>query len=239
MTTIALNASSAALAASRPFRRGTRTRRMGNAGVAALEFALIAPLLLLIGLGAIDLSRAWLAWRRVVQTAQATAEIETAVAVQIDGSNQTTTSQLSTVSTAIFAIYPSVQSAPTSQYGVAISEVVFTKSPANCTTACTYTANVAWSAPLQGSASARPCGTLSSKSDTSAPSSSTLPADAFGPTSLLVVDVFYNYQPILLNYLTGPVAMHYTAYLPPRSGTIGQWIRYVNSGVGTNCAGWS
>jgi Flp pilus assembly protein TadG len=209
-------------------------------GVVALEFAIIAPALMAMGFGFFDIANGWIAWRHSTEVAQTIAEISTAYAVNPNGSNTLTQQQATVASTAIFAILPATQTMGSNLFGVVVSGVVFTPTANGCTTNCTYAANVAWSTVLQGSGTKRPCGKLTGVADSATPSPTTIPSDLFSATSLIVVDVTYTYQPVFAEYVTGNFTIARSAYLPPRAGTVAQWIRYSDpTGAATFCAGFS
>lgn len=130
-------------------------------GVAALEFALTAPLLLLL-MGMYDLANGWIAMQRLTAATRSVGQIATLLAVNADGSNSLSHDQAWRASTAIYAAMPELLAAG-SVYGVAMSEVLFTSPPACAGTSCV--ANVAWSTLLLGVAPTRACGTLTATDD--------------------------------------------------------------------------
>ncbi len=200
-------------------------------GVAALEFALLAPLLMAVSAGLYDLTTAFIAWKRVSLTAQAIAEIATIMAATTAGTNQLTLSQVTTAASAIYAYLPATQSASPPAFGVVISSVVMQPTVSGCTTACTYTANVAWSGTFQGSGTTRQCGTLSFVADTAGSSPATLPTDTQGVGPLLVVDVNYTFYPFFYKFFTGPIPMKQSAYFSPRIGLASSWVQYYPGGA--------
>ena len=238
MTTAALTIRQAPAARGllRALKRTHRSRR----GVVALEFALVVPVLVAVAVGVFDLANGFIVWRRLTQAAQSVDEIATAMAVQFDGSNNLTRDQATTASTAAFAIMPNLANTPASSFGVTMSTVVFSATHNNCMSNCSYVANTAWSVTLQGTQPTRACGTLKAVSDTQPPSLSTLPTDVFGPTSLLVVDMSFRFEPAFIVYFTGPFTLMRSAYLPPRAGTLAQWIRFVDpTGTVVPCPGYT
>lgn len=114
---------------------------------------------------------------------------------------------------------------------VAMSSVLFSPTVAGCTSNCTYNAKLMWTT------GSRPCSTnLTPAADTAAPSLTTLPMDAFGPGSMIVVDIVYNYRPIVATNLLGVKTITRSTYLQPRYVTS---VKYVTSGggMGTACPG--
>ena len=192
-------------------------------GVVALEFAIMAPLLMVPLMFMYDAANGWMVWHRLTLAARSVAQISTLLAVNADGSNTLSHDQAWRASTAVYAAMPETLAAGAT-YGVVMSEVFFT-SPHSCNRdACV--ANVGWSTTLLGTAPRRACGTLSVVPDSYPPSPAVLPQSAFQPAPILVVDVTYSFKPTLLGSLIGGIPMAWSAYLPVRSGTSDQTISY-------------
>lgn len=114
----------------------------------------------------------------------------------------------------------------------------------SATTTC-YTSATAWSASYganntetDGSVGApiRPCGVqFQAVPAGTAPSLTTLPIGVFGPYSLMVADVSYTWTPIFAKFLTGPITFFESAYVPPRSGTITQYVEYTPTNASQVC----
>ena len=140
----------AEIAASRIGRQWRRPRR----GNAAMEFAFLFPVVISIMFGMVDVCDGLIAYRRLTVTAEETALIATELSVQSDGSTALTPAQVYQAGTAIFGVFPGLQSQGTAQpFSVTISTIYFIASPATptpCTpgTNCNYAANVARSVPL-------------------------------------------------------------------------------------------
>ena len=198
---------------------GNRSRR----GVVALEFAMMAPLLMVPLMFMYDAANGWMVWHRLTLAARSIAQISTLLAVNADGTNTLSHDQAWRASTAVYAAMPETLAAGAT-FGVVMSEVLFT-SPDSCNgEACV--ANVGWSTTLLGSAPRRACGTLSVVPDSFPPSPAVLPQSVFQPAPILVVDVTYSFKPTLLGSLIGGIPMAWSAYLPVRSGTSDQTISY-------------
>ncbi|HYZ23252.1 MAG TPA: hypothetical protein VE690_13955, partial [Rhodopila sp.] len=112
---------------------------------------------------------------------------------------------------------------------------------------CTYTGNVAWSLVLQGTAvNKRLCGTQGRIADGQAPTSTALPADAFTSAPVLVVDVVYNYVP-LVTTLFGPgtatgLRLAESVYVGTRTGNDAAWVRLTGTSaaaVAAHCPGYT
>ncbi len=192
--------------------------RNGRAGVAGLEFALVSPVLLVLFLGTIDLSDALLTARRMGLAAGSIAEIATTSSAQTQALNVLTDVQAWQATTAAFTFFPG-WTATTSRrtFAITLSDVVFTATPTGCAQDCAYAANVAWSvANGLGVAKLRACGPLTKVPNNNATDYGTLPAGDFGPTSLLVADISYTFQPYFFGFLIGDIPMMQSAYVSPR-----------------------
>ena len=218
-------------------RMRTKARRMlGRRGTAALEFALIAPLVITMVLGITDITRGVIARRHVSIAAQEIAEITTGMAAQTNLTNVLSTLQIWQASTAVFAVTPALLNATqANKYFVTVSSVQTTlpsTASASCTAGMTgcYKAQVVWSAPfiavtaLPGWVSPRKCGWQTIVPNNQANALTQLPVGVVGPSPLVVVDVGYVFNPLFFKFITGPITMISSAYLPPRVGTTAQYV---------------
>jgi hypothetical protein len=119
---------------------------------------------------------------------------------------------------------------------IAMASIGFTPKATNCTSNCTYTANVVWT----NGSPARTCGNpLNPVADSAPPTNTTLPTDAFGPGSLIVVDVAYNYIPMLGLGIVTAIPIKQTAYLAPRYVPLIEYsVATGDDGIGTECPGY-
>ena len=206
--------------------RGITDRR----GVAAVEFALVAPVMIVVALSLYDVTNAVITWWQLSAAAAAIARIATTDAATTSNTNSLSTDQAATASTAIFAVVASLATAPASRYSVTISSVVMTPTVSGCTADCTYVGNTAWSVGPQGSGATRACGPLGSVSNSAPSSFTTLPIDAFTASPVLVVDVTYDFIPLFVKPLFQTVwpasaLFMQTAYMATRTGTNADWVR--------------
>ena len=202
-----------------------RRARLHQRGVAALEFALTAPMLLVLLMSMYDIANGWLAWRRLTAAAQSVGEIATLLAVNADGSNTLTPDQGWRASTAAYASMPALLT-QNARYGVTLSEVLFTKQQGCGGGYCA--AYVGWSKGVLGLAAPRPCGTQTAVPDTSPPGPSVMPQSSFQAAPILVVDITYGFVPLFLGGVVGPIQMARSAYFPARSGNADQSIAYLD-----------
>ncbi len=230
---------------------GTRRRPTGllgaRRGVAAIEFALIAPVLVTMLAGIYDIGNGYIATLRVSMCAQAIDQIATAEAAGSTTANTLNLSQVTAAASAAYAYLPGLTSGSPPIFGVVISSVAMTPTISGCTSGCTYTAHVAWSGSYQGtSGTLRPCDTvrgtsvITQSTDTATPSATTLPSDVYSAASVLVVDVTYRYTPLFFSFIGSSITIRQSAYFAPRTGLQNAWIQYVYtaSDSTTLCSGY-
>lgn len=170
--------------------------------VSAIEFAIWAPVMCFLVLGSADIIRYVIATGRLSDVAGTMGQM---LSVNTIGTVNYVDLQFYHDSAMI--TFPQVL-ADAAQQGkswsndinITMTSVTFTATPQGCTTSCTYVPKVAWSSGNNK----RPCtepnksAPITSAADNSSPSSTTLPADSFGPTSLLVVDVSFTFHPLFM-----------------------------------------
>ena len=200
-----------------------RTLIHSRRGVAAMEFGLMAPVIVFLLAGMYDFSNGWITWRKLTSASYAVGQIATRLAVQPDSTNALGYTDAWRASTAAYAAMPQLRN-PGAIYAVTLSEVVFSTNN-GCTGGSYCVAKVTWSATLLGNGAPRPCVNLNSSPDTAAPSPITLAASAFPvapvlPAPIFIVDVTYTYTPLFLQTFIGTIPMRQTAYFPSRSGSV-------------------
>lgn len=208
--------------------------------VAALEFALLAPVLIVVALSLLDITNAITSWWQLAAAADAIGRIATTYAATENNSNSLSTTQAVTASTAVFAVVPALASAPLSRYGVTLSSIVMAPTSSSCSGDCTYVANTAWSLVLQGTGAARPCGTLAVVPDGQPSSPSTLAADAYTASPVLVVDVSYEFAPLFTTIFGTGLRFTETAYMPARTGGNADWVHLTGPNAAhAQCPGYT
>ncbi len=139
--------------------------------VAALEFALVAPLLVGLLFGVYDLSNALITYEEVYSSAHSMAASLSNEAVQSDGTNSLTYTQIQQGASMLWAEIPALRSGlQDGTKSVTISSVVFENTSSSCTptanttsssgavttgTQCTYVPVVVWSVAYMGGNSGR------------------------------------------------------------------------------------
>ena len=217
----------------------SRCVRHDRRGIAAVEFALIAPVGILMMIGVVDLTRGIVIQQEVYTAAHTIPVFASSLAVQPDRSTSLTVAQVQQSLSAVFADIPSLRSASGGTAGVIMTSVDWTQSDPMCKPAtqspCAAPPYVAWSvayAPPTGRAATgltfegvtRPCGQLTQAPPTQATDGNLavirtagidIPVPALSP--MLVVDVHYRYTPIFFEVVTGPIDFWASGYWPTRS----------------------
>ena len=216
-------------------------RRMGRgkSGVAAVEFALILPMMLVLYFGCAVLAQGLEAGRKAQNLASTLSNItaRTSAGTYVDGNCAGVTTAPCVTDTDlnnIFNIATSVLYPFNGATKMTISEIIF-DNKVGTTTCCD--AKLVWSAPSAG-ASPRSCQTFASTG--SGPT--TIPAGQYPATSdsyLIVADVTYVYAPSFgfTPFNWGPATNGYTitvtTYMTPR-GSATQAIQWTPSGTIAN-----
>ncbi len=172
-----------------------RTFGRSVSGLAAVEFALLLPVMLIFIFGGVETVRAITCARRLTYLANAIGQQVTA-----GTTNQIANADMHFVYNTAVAMFPQVLK-DASRYGnfwwqnitISVSSINFTVTPTGCTSGCTYTPAVIWSGGGYRSCTTPPV----AATDTAAPSATTLPTDVFGPGSLIVVDLTYTFNTFL------------------------------------------
>lgn len=237
----------------RPGRLSTgNSFRFDESGIAAVEFALILPVMLVLYMGLVELSRGMRAAQRLDLVAHTLADL-TAQTLQCPSPTpagcQTGQAGLNEADiTSIFAAANTLMAPlPTSTLKMTISEVEIVGSPTAAPTS--WTANVRWSV-TRNSATRRTCGPLTPQ-DAKPVSLGTIPtsytqttADGVKPTTgyIIVADVIYPYSPgvsyELFKWRSNPPTwnMQRTSYAPVRNTYPNSHILYYMTS-GQNCGG--
>jgi Flp pilus assembly protein TadG len=207
-------------------------------GLVALEFALVVPLLLTAFVGFAEIDRYATTTRQLESAASAISQMLTQ-------STSVTNGDLNFAYDSLTVLFPRVLDDSARKgvqwrddISVAMSSVAFAKTNPACVTNCVYTAQVAWS----GGSAKRPCATpLKSVPNTSLPSFTELPADAFGPNALVAVDLQFTYAPLFAPKLFGPVTIKRSGFLQARYAPANSYVKYAVAGgdsLVTTCPGY-
>jgi len=206
-------------------------------GIAMLEFAIVAPVMVLFAMGGFDIARALITWQEVQTAAEWAAVSAQSMAVQLDSSTSLTPQQVQVAMTSIYGSMPQVFSGLWSgKYGIAMSAVEWTQ------TAGVYTPELAWTTSLYALAPSettaqydtslkRTCGAALNQVDTVPSDSSiltTIPTkDVATPSTFVLVDIHYQFSPILpVTFIIGPIDFYTTFVFPNLIGQNTQPLNY-------------
>ena len=167
----------------------------------AIEFAIWAPFMCFLFLGSVDIIRYVAATGRLSDVAGTMAQM-----LSVNTTGTVNYLDLQFYHDSAMITFPQVLTDAAQQnklwsndMAITMTSITFTATPSGCTSSCSYVPKVVWTTGTNK----RPCtpsnattAPITSASDTSSPSASTLPADSFGPTSLLVVDIAYTFRPL-------------------------------------------
>ena len=159
-------------------------------GVAAIEFAMIMPIMFMLFVGAVEFSQAITVDRRVTQVASSTADL-------IARSKEITTSEIDGI---MLIINELVKPYDPNPLKLTVSTVIADPNDATATTVCwSYNHNSGVTNYSNGQSFALPSGIV----------------EAGG--SVIVAEVEYNYTPLIFNYfITTTKKLEETFYLKPR-----------------------
>ncbi len=187
----------------RKSRRKLARAASDKSGTAAIEFAMISPLLLVTLLGGTEITQAVMAARKVATATRAMADLT----AQIRGATDLTAAMVDEVYAAgrlVLSPYPATS------LRVTISRVDVTA------VANVRTARTEWSVTRNG-ASARPCGPLTQIANTASPAPGSFPAGMYYPGRFIVVDVIYTFAaPLTTNF--APANMGFSGWVNTGSG---------------------
>jgi Flp pilus assembly protein TadG len=206
--------------ASLPLVSRLRRFRQDREGVAAVEFAIIAPLLIMTYMGMLEISQGFQASRKLSLFARTAADLTSQGAKEPAASTDPIPAaeliDINDASKWIMAPFPLA----TGQIRLTLSGVVFKDVGGGVLKAYTD-----WSVSYGGTR--RPCQELSLVSNDSAASQTTVPVGlAMAASTIVVADASYDYKPLLggnFNSFGGgsqsQVTLKQTAYMRPRNTT--------------------
>ena len=203
-------------------------------GVAAVEFAMLLPLMITLYLGSFELTQGVMASRKTALLSRTLSDI---VSQQPSGVaiSQTTLTNIFNAAAAVLAPLP------VSAARMSISSVEMVA--ATTTTATTYNgfdATVHWSVISAYGGTARACAKLTPVSNSLSAAPNTLPQGLYSASPLIIADVSYTYTPtfgttfVAWSTSQSGIAMKNTTYARPRN-----WSTYItiSSSASAACTG--
>lgn len=234
-----------------------RLRRFAAAegAMAAIEFALVLPVLVAILVAGSQVVLYVNASRKVGQVARSISQMISQATPPANSTTATvnaTDLHFSYDSTLV--IFPYVMTdakrqniAWGSDISINFASIAFTPLvTATCSdptdqSAC-YVANVVWTSsgtPQPGGTNYRPCiAPQLPASNTAAPNRTTLPRSVYGPASLIVIDVVFTFTPTFAAKFLPPLRIARTAYVQPRYASLISFDTTGNDGIASKCPGY-
>ncbi len=222
--------------------------------MAAIEFALVLPVLAALLIAGSQVVLYVNASRKVGQVARSISQM---ISQATPPANSTTATVNATdlhfSYDATLVIFPYLMTDAKRQ-GIAwytdisinFASIAFTPTTATCNdptdqSAC-YLAAVVWTSTgtaQPGGANYRPCVTPQlPASNTAAPNRATLPRSVYGPASLIVIDVVFTFTPTFAAKFLPPLRIARTAYVQPRYATLISYDTTGNDGIASKCPGY-
>lgn len=192
-----------------------RRSRLGlsERGIAATEFALILPFILVAGLGMLETVNRLNHDRKLKTLASTMAQLISRKTTPL------TAGEAHFIYDSAMMIFPQVLAEERRRgkpwwdvVEPTFTSVEFRKKVPSCKSSCTYEAYVMWSAGRNQ----RRCGKQASINPKSAPNRGGIPAPLFGPGTIIVVDIEMKYNPLVPIGFDENRTYHKAAYFAPR-----------------------
>jgi Flp pilus assembly protein TadG len=199
-------------------RREIARVRKEKDGVAAVEFALLLPLMLVLYIGTAELTTGLMANRKMTLVARAVSDL----IAQENADTGIDSTSLQNIFNSAGAIMSPFSTSSLKITASSIRFVPKSGAPANNPQ---YKAMTVWTVGNNASATKRPCGdsALTQVPNTTKPTFSTMPAGLYSSGTIIVADVRYTYTPnfggSLLSWSSteSSISMAHTTYMKPRT----------------------
>lgn len=237
-------------AAGGPLHRFMRAER----GVAAIEFAVILPILLVLLLTGIQLVLYINASRKVGQVARSISQMISQVKPPDNSSTATVNAlDLHFGYDATMVIFPYLLNDAKRQnvawwrnIAINFASIAFTKTTGTCSDPADqsncYVANVVWTSTGTSQPYGqmyRPCVVPQLPTDnTATPNPALLPRSVYGPASLIVIDVVFKFTPTFGVGFLPTLTISRSAYVQPRYATLINYDTTSNDGIASKCPGY-
>ncbi len=208
-----------------------RRARSEEDGIAAVEFALILPLMLTLYIGTAEISNTLMASRKETLVARTLSDL---VAQQPSGTNLTDADldSIFAAATAIMAPFDG------SVLKMTITSVEFV---ANAKSATAFDAKPRWTA-IRNGGTKRPCAVLTAGANTDSATATTMPTGIYQAGSVIVADTSYTYVPAFggtfMNFSQGGITFSHTTYMRPRNTTLIAYAPASPPATSTVCAAY-
>ena len=224
-----------------------RFRRHAD-GVSTIEFAIVAPLLLILMLGGLQFIAFINAVRKVEAAAASISEMLSQT-YNINTPNAPTVyvaaSDLHFAYDQAMVVFPYLMKDAARQslswwqdITIDFASIKFTSNGLNCAgsydqSAC-YVAAVVWTTTGTVGNNARPCG-IQLPTTSTAPNRLYLPSYVFGAGTVIAVDVVFNFTPVFGSRYFGTQRIARSVYVQPRYASLVDFNTAGNDGIATEC----
>ena len=217
-------------------------------GVAALEFAIVAPTLLILMLGGLELVNYIRTVRKIELYASSVSEM---ISQAVPPNSQTTSASVNKTDIHFaydsgLVIVPYLMTDATRKkiswwqdVSVDFASVQFNQISNNCNgqadqSTC-YTAKVLWTSTGTSGLNYRPCLQPQQPTNSSVPDPNHLPSNVFGSGSLIAIDVVFKYTPSFGSGLFPTLSIARSVYVQPRYADVINYDITNNDGIVTVC----
>jgi Flp pilus assembly protein TadG len=202
-----------------------------QSGIAAVEFALILPLMLTLYIGTAELTNAIMASRKETLVSRTLSDL----VAQQPASTNIGDSDFTSIFAAATAIM-SPFSATNLKMTITSVEFVANSKAASGTG---YDAKPRWTVTQNGGTK-RPCAVLTMVANTATPSSTTMPTGIYQSGSVIVADTSYTYTPAFgssfMSWDSSGITFSHTTYMRPRNTTLITYSSTSPPATATICA---
>ncbi len=199
--------------------------RKDSSAVAAIEFALLAPVLVFFMLVEFDVYRYVMTTQRLEYVAESVAEMFASATASpmatIPGNGVVADSDINFYMNSALFVYPEILTSPAVMQGASwyIAMEVDTAAIAMIQYfPGVYTPTTIWHGANQSAGNTRQCNTIYSiVSNSSVPTPSTLPSGVVGPNAIIVVDVRTTFQPTFGASYMPTISIVRSVFMSPRN----------------------
>lgn len=222
----------------KPMRQSPSDFIADTSGISALEFAICAPVFIMLLLGGADMLRYITACDRVEAIANSIS-----LMLAQNSSGTVSYQDVQFYHDSAMLTYPALLSEAyrqnvdwASRISISMAAVTFLTAP-GCSQNCTYAPSMVWT----GGDAPRSCSVPpTAVADTDTPSPTTLPSHVFGPGTIIVTDVVYRLTPLFQNRFFNGLVVRRSAYATARlTSLIKYQVTSGDNGIAQPCPAYA